>query len=169
MGSKDREIAAIKKATALFQPGLQYTAVQIRQIAGYAIREYERAAEAEKRQHAAQQVVKNRLKVSGTKVHIGGFTLHNVHMPFSCYGETCWVHKPSAHHMRDWDVVWRSDRGMLERICPDHGTGHPDPDQPLSDWTHGCCGCCLGAHYAKVSNETFPTKVTSIVSGEQIA
>ncbi|WP_020142355.1 hypothetical protein [Terracoccus sp. 273MFTsu3.1] len=168
MGPVDREIAAIKKVIGMFQPGLQYTAVQIRQIAGYAIAEYEREAEKQERQKAAQQVVKNALKVKGTKVHIGGVTLHNVHLPFTCHGETCWIHKPSAHHMRNWDVSWRADRHMLERHCPEHGVGHPDPDQPLWDWTHGCCGCCLGTHYAPISDIS-SENAASTVSGEQIA
>lgn len=39
---------------------------------------------------------------------------------------------------------------MFERVCPTHGTGHPDPDQ-TNYWrllgmdfmsVHGCCGCC---------------------------
>jgi hypothetical protein len=54
--------------------------------------------------------------------------------------------------MRGWEVVWRADRGILERVCA-HGVGHPDPDQ-FSYWkangmeaeaVHGCCGCCTGA------------------------
>lgn len=38
----------------------------------------------------------------------------------------------------------------LERICPEHGVGHPDPDDAAYQEligkgymnTHGCCGCC---------------------------
>lgn len=29
--------------------------------------------------------------------------------------------------MREWPMNWRSDRGIMERICP-HGVGHIDPD-----------------------------------------
>jgi hypothetical protein len=52
--------------------------------------------------------------------------------------------------MRDWNLHWRGDRGLFERICR-HGVGHPDPDQ-YEYWhltfqeymsVHGCCGCCV--------------------------
>jgi hypothetical protein len=169
--NRDKEIAAVKEFTKFFMPGLQYTAVQIRQIAQHAVREYEREVEKAnaraEQQQAAQQYVKSALKVHGRKVHVGGFTLHNVHRPWDCLGGTCWIHKPSAHHMRDWDVVWREDRQMLERLC-EHGVGHPDPDQPLTDWVHGCCGCCLGTHYAPVSDIS-SENASSTVSGERIA
>jgi hypothetical protein len=47
------------------------------------------------------------------------------------------------HHMRDWPLIWRNDRGIFERKCP-HGIGHPDPDQggPNFSAVHGCDGCC---------------------------
>ncbi len=61
----------------------------------------------------------------------------------------CVVHRPSSNHMSGWYLLWRSDRGIFERICP-HGTGHPDPDQfgfweeTDQEWqgVHGCDGCC---------------------------
>lgn len=74
----------------------------------------------------------------------------NVHSPVLCASQSaCPMHNPSQHHMRGWRVVWRNDRGILERVCP-HGCGHPDPDQfPFWDLTgqdwqavHGCDGCC---------------------------
>lgn len=71
-----------------------------------------------------------------------------------CAGRPCCVHNPSDHHMRDWPLVFRFDRGALgERICP-CGIGHPDPDSlthlltvmPPDDadamGVHGCCGHC---------------------------
>lgn len=73
----------------------------------------------------------------------------NIHDPQLCYGRPCPCHGPSDHFMRGWPPHWRSDRGILERICP-HGIGHPDPDQFLY-WAetdqefqsvHGCDGCC---------------------------
>lgn len=39
----------------------------------------------------------------------------------------CCIHSPSNHHMSEWPMNWRSDTGVMERMCP-HGTGHPDPD-----------------------------------------
>lgn len=71
------------------------------------------------------------------------------HEPEKCDGTVCAVHNPSKHHMRRWPKLWRSDKVMLERLCP-HGVGHPDPDGAAYDiaagnaWktTHGCDGCC---------------------------
>lgn len=83
-----------------------------------------------------------------------GQHLFNVHTASECRG-ACPIHKPSMHHMRDWPLHYREDRGMFERLCP-HGVGHPDPDslhrmveyhEDLEASIHGCChkGCC----YAK--------------------
>ena len=73
-----------------------------------------------------------------------------VHQPTTnCLTGYCAVHNPANHHMRDWPMHWRSDRGILERICQ-HGVGHPDPSQ-FDYWhsighaweaTHGCDFCC---------------------------
>ena len=59
--------------------------------------------------------------------------LHNVHSPSACAGANCTIHNRSDHHMRSFPQHWRSDRGIMERICP-HGVGHPDPDSP---WPSG--------------------------------
>ena len=63
----------------------------------------------------------------------------------------CCLHAPSEHHMQDWQLNWRVDRGMMERICV-HGVGHPDPDHmareirlhgdDADDGIRGCDGCC---------------------------
>lgn len=80
------------------------------------------------------------------------FTLVRVHDAMACAGRGCALHNPSDHHMRDWDIVVREDKGSLfERICS-HGVGHPDPDSLAyfiangDDWmgVHGCDGCCHG-------------------------
>lgn len=77
-----------------------------------------------------------------------GVPMH-VHTADTCVGEHCLIHNPSEHHMRDWHLHWRGDRGIFERICS-HGIGHPDPDQ-ADFWqktgqrwqgVHGCDGCC---------------------------
>ena len=76
-------------------------------------------------------------------------TLASVHPEAFCVGEPCVVHNPTDHPMRSWTLHWRGDRSIFERLCPDHGTGHPDPDQyPYWERTgqpwqavHGCCGC----------------------------
>lgn len=59
----------------------------------------------------------------------------------------CPVHAPSEHPLREWPRLWRADRGIVERLCPTHGVGHPDPDdlRVRNHWAeavHGCCGCC---------------------------
>jgi hypothetical protein len=59
--------------------------------------------------------------------HQGVAVLENVHPASACGGEHCVIHAPSAHHMRTWPLVWRGDKGVMERMCP-HGVGHPDPD-----------------------------------------
>lgn len=83
-----------------------------------------------------------------------GQVLYNVHTSDQCAGRACCIHNPSDHHMVDWPMVWRSDRGLMERTCP-HGVGHPDPDHmmyvltlpgPVDEYesgVHGCDGCCV--------------------------
>ena len=77
--------------------------------------------------------------------------LLSVHEAGSCLGEHCTIHHRSDHPMRSFPQRWRSDRGLMERICP-HGVGHPDPDDYLltgpsgaAQAVHGCDGCCQGA------------------------
>jgi hypothetical protein len=74
--------------------------------------------------------------------------LQNVHPPMACAGRHCWVHNPSDHHMVQWPINWRDDKGTAERLC-DHGLGHPDPDDVAFNALfgrdvrmHGCDGCC---------------------------
>ena len=86
--------------------------------------------------------------ITGTGQHI------LVHPASQCKGENCCIHNPSDHHMKEWPTHWRSDRYMMERICP-HGVGHPDPDDLAfrkrmgygdSDGIHGCDGCCANPY-----------------------
>jgi hypothetical protein len=88
-----------------------------------------------------------------------GATIMTVHEWSKCYGRPCVIHNPSDHHMREYPLHWRADRGIFERICA-HGIGHPDPDQmeyfresapdpEYREWhanlqmVHGCDGCCI--------------------------
>ena len=68
------------------------------------------------------------------------------HPADKCRGEHCTLHNRSNHSMRSFPQHWRSDRGIMERICP-HSIGHPDPNSPWdkdsAEWSHGCCGCCM--------------------------
>lgn len=87
-------------------------------------------------------------------------TVWSVHSVDKCAGEFCCVHNASPHHMRTWQLHFRTDKPgcLAERICP-HGIGHPDPDsvafihrrllgigadmeQYTDVLTHGCDGCC---------------------------
>ena len=80
-------------------------------------------------------------------MNVGPVVLTNTHPADKCAGQACVIHNPSDHHMRGWAMHWRSDRQMMERICP-HGVGHPDPDDAAyqasigRDTVHGCDGCC---------------------------
>lgn len=75
--------------------------------------------------------------------------LVRIHPASRCEGDACVVHNPSDHHMSGWDLHWRQDRCLMERICP-HGVGHPDPDDVAYQsgrgvagaGLHGCDGCC---------------------------
>lgn len=78
-----------------------------------------------------------------------------VHPNFACKNEACTIHNRSDHCMRSFPQEWRTDRAIMERICP-HGVGHPDPDEykirgekGKYELYHGCDGCCEGA-YASV-------------------
>lgn len=65
-----------------------------------------------------------------------------VHSTEKCLGQVCTIHQRSNHGMRSFPQHYRFDRNLMERTCP-HGVGHPDPDDPSLDRTHGCDGCCL--------------------------
>jgi len=91
--------------------------------------------------------------VANTYTDSSGATYRNIHPHTSdCDLYGCSIHSPSDHPMIDWPTVFRSDTGMMERICS-HGVGHPDPDalnylvrsgQAGARWAgvHGCDGCC---------------------------
>lgn len=70
---------------------------------------------------------------------VGGQVLYT-HTMDKCIRANCTVHNRSDHHMLEWPQNWRSDRGIMEVICP-HGIGHPDPDE-IKKGLHGCDGCC---------------------------
>lgn len=103
----------------------------------------------------ASRVTKLKPKLKTLSVKENGKLLNKekiyTHSPDQCAGQWCCVHNPSNHHMRTWNRYYRVDKGfLLERICPKHGVGHPDPDslaffERNGDWAmgvHGCCGCC---------------------------
>lgn len=58
-----------------------------------------------------------------------GYGVLLTHPKEKCEGREipCCIHSPSDHHMRTWEMNWRGDTGVMERLCP-HGVGHPDPD-----------------------------------------
>lgn len=75
--------------------------------------------------------------------------LRTVHPLSACGDRVCIIHRPTNHHMSDWPLIWREDRGIFERVCG-HGISHPDPDQGQFwaennqewKWVHGCDRCC---------------------------
>jgi predicted house-cleaning noncanonical NTP pyrophosphatase (MazG superfamily) len=81
-----------------------------------------------------------------------GYQLRH-HMREECQGHHCPLHNPSNHVLKDAPLLWRNDRGLMERMC-EHGVGHPDPDDlnykammlgqdtVETEGVHGCCGCC---------------------------
>lgn len=83
----------------------------------------------------------------------GGLILYT-HTRDKCVGQNCCIHNPSEHPLKDAPFNWRSDRGLMERVCL-HGVGHPDPDDveyvrrtrgerdAWAQGVHGCDGCCL--------------------------
>ena len=89
-----------------------------------------------------------------------GHGVLRTHTKEKCQGRgiPCCIHSPSAHHMREWEMNWRSDTGVMERFCP-HGIGHPDPDHMAYvrslgqglEWQgiHGCDGCCGGRKHGQ--------------------
>ncbi len=79
---------------------------------------------------------------------VGGASLRH-HTPQACCSP-CPIHAPTDHHMVGWDMNWRNDRGIMERVCR-HGIGHPDPDDRKirlgeDRGIHGCDGCCNPSH-----------------------
>lgn len=77
--------------------------------------------------------------------------LMTVHARDKCAGRNCVIHNPSDSIMKDWPTHWRTDRGIMERLCPEHGIGHMDFDESNYQRTiggdaghHGCCSCHLG-------------------------
>jgi hypothetical protein len=69
-----------------------------------------------------------------------------------CAENGCVIHNPTMSdraNREDWPLLWREDRGIMERICP-HGVGHPDMDSARFykrqgqefENVHGCDGCC---------------------------
>lgn len=72
------------------------------------------------------------------------------HAKGACATKYCCIHKPSKHRLSRAPMNWRTDRGVMERIC-EHGVWHNDPDDtasrkalglPDSDGIHTCDGCC---------------------------
>lgn len=84
---------------------------------------------------------------------LGGQTIV-AHPEEVCAGQFCVIHNPSDHHMKEWPMLWRTDRKIMERICP-HQVGIPDPDDlayrvnilgedPKYAGIHGSCGYGCG-------------------------
>ena len=77
--------------------------------------------------------------------------LRKVHSEIFCQDRGCAIHNhPSEHPLNNSPLNWRTDRGILERICV-HGIGHPDADSAswlrsqglAAENIHGCDFCCV--------------------------
>jgi hypothetical protein len=71
-----------------------------------------------------------------------GQDLVNVHSSRRCRGSWCVIHNPMPGPWSSWPTHWRSDAGIMERICP-CGVGHPVVEGwflPDALGVHGCCG-----------------------------
>lgn len=88
-------------------------------------------------------------------IQISGGGILKVHRKEDCQGPNCCIHNPSDHALKDAPLNWRGDKRQMERLCPECGCGHPDPDDlsyhelvspGSSEWmgVHGCCGACKG-------------------------
>lgn len=74
------------------------------------------------------------------------------HYPSECIGDhPCALHDTASNHpLSEAPLFWRSDKGLLERICA-HGVGHPDYDSTKylesigkdPKDVHACDGCCV--------------------------
>ena len=82
---------------------------------------------------------------------IGSTAIVNVHDSTKCAGYPCVMHRPSAHHMRDWPLNWRGDKRVMERTCP-HGVGHPDPDDAA--YQHRLGRAWMTVHGCDINPET---------------
>lgn len=99
---------------------------------------------------AAVRAIMDAIKAPTERQRVGDALLQT-HTEQACQGEACCIHNPSDHHMKNWGLMWRTDKMIMERVCP-HGTGHPDPDDVAwrertgrkSASVHGCDGCCIG-------------------------
>lgn len=85
-----------------------------------------------------------------------------VHPAATCAGQSCCIHAPSDHPLRDAPLRWRADRRVMGRVC-EHDYVHPDPDHLahvlrragmptfIEHVVHECDGCCTGEQGAKKS------------------
>lgn len=53
---------------------------------------------------------------------------------YNLMSTVCPLHWRSAHPMRGWEQTWSEEIGF-GRICPEHGTIHPDPDDTETVWS----------------------------------
>lgn len=87
---------------------------------------------------------------------VAWLTFAKAHPRSEVCDQGCVIHNRTPHHMQHWRLIWRDDRQIFERMCPDDGCCHPDPDQGPYwratgqdwQWIHGCVihddgrGCC---------------------------
>lgn len=84
----------------------------------------------------------------------GEYQLRTHEVNDDCIDHGCAIHNPdqdAQYVAENWPLNWRTDRGILEYICP-CGIGHPVPEGirwlerthgPRTAWAESVHGCCL--------------------------
>jgi hypothetical protein len=75
-----------------------------------------------------------------------GVLLYNVHPKDTCR-PPCGFHAPSNHPLRNWPLAYDVWKERLQRVCPDHGDLHADPDtfEYKATLCKCDCNCCRQA------------------------
>lgn len=88
------------------------------------------------------------------------------HSAAHCRYRWCVIHRPMPGIWADWKTHWRSDRNIMERLCP-CGVGHPAAEEYMfhnyAVLTHGCCG-----RHVCVPNLNDLERPSSIIDGEVV-
>lgn len=78
--------------------------------------------------------------------------LLSTHDRLRCVWKWCVIHSPMPGPWDGWPTHWRTDRRIMERMCP-HGVGHPAAEEYMihaeGALIHGCDGCECHPQFAK--------------------
>lgn len=83
-----------------------------------------------------------------------------------CKFRWCVIHSPMPGVWDEWPTHWRSDRNLMERMCP-CGIGHPAAEEYMihnyAVLVHGCC------HHECVPDLNNLNAAKSVIDGEVVA